>query len=247
MKLCLAIDDSDWKEYKSEILKSKYILASFYYIQKSIKEIKQANFDLFLLDSGAFTFMFSKKHVKLKELEIYLDKYIEFINKYDIKYFFELDVDSLFGYEQVLKFREKLERETGKKCIPVWHKSRGKDEFIKMCKEHDYGAIGGIVTKEIKKDNDLFSALNKLANSYGCKLHGLGYTNSNNLHKSLLYSVDSTTWKTGKRFASIYQFKNDKLTQVKKGKGKGRLKDFRKLDIHNLRQWIMYQQYLERF
>ena len=32
----------------------------------------------------------------------------------------------------------------------VWHKSRGKDYWLKMIKEYDYVAIGGIVTKEIK-------------------------------------------------------------------------------------------------
>ena len=53
--------------------------------------------------------------------------------------------------KKLKKIRTKLEKGTNKKCIPVWHLSRGFDEFIKHTQEYDYIAIGGIVTKEIKK------------------------------------------------------------------------------------------------
>lgn len=123
------------------------MLESFYYVEDwEIPLIKGC--ELFLLDSGAFTFMNnSKTAVDFNE---YLTTYIDFINKHDIKYFFELDIDAVVGLEEVEKLRKRLEAETGKKCIPVWHKSRGKEKFIEMCKEYDYVAIGGIVTKEIK-------------------------------------------------------------------------------------------------
>ena len=32
----------------------------------------------------------------------YLQRYIDFINKYDVKYFFELDIDAVVGYVLVL-------------------------------------------------------------------------------------------------------------------------------------------------
>ena len=132
MKVFLA-STSD-KSFISNITDSKYILESFYYFQEwQILLIKKC--EMFLLDSGAFTFMNSQKgKIDFNE---YLTRYINFINKYDIKYFFELDVDSIVGYEKVKQLRKRLENETGKKCIPVWHKSRGKEEYLKMCEEYE--------------------------------------------------------------------------------------------------------------
>ena len=55
MKICLAGTNCK-KHCLEEIRQVKYILESFYYIQEwQIPIIKNA--DLFLLDSGAFTFM----------------------------------------------------------------------------------------------------------------------------------------------------------------------------------------------
>ena len=84
----------------------------------------------------------------------YLTRYINFINKYDIKYFFELDVDSIVGYEKVKQLRKRLENETGKKCIPVWHKSRGKEEYLKMCKKIDEIARLDILNKIKMKESN---------------------------------------------------------------------------------------------
>ena len=56
---------------------------------------------MFLLDSGAFTFMNSNK--KNEDIKSYLDSYIDFINKYDIKYFFELDLIQLVGLKKHIK------------------------------------------------------------------------------------------------------------------------------------------------
>ena len=84
-----------------------------------IELIKSKNF---LLDSGAFTFMNGRKY---SDLDMYLEKYINFINENDVEKFFELDVDCIKGIDWVEKSRYKLEAETGKKCIPVWHVRRG--------------------------------------------------------------------------------------------------------------------------
>ena len=48
--------------------------------------------------------------------------------------------------------RKRLEAETKKKCIPVWHRSRGKENFIELCKQYDYVAIGGELSSEIEQD-----------------------------------------------------------------------------------------------
>lgn len=79
-------------KYVVEEHKNDYILESFYSIKEwQIQYIKECK--MFLLDSGAFTFMNSNKGKT--DFNQYLKDYINFINKYDIKYFFELDIDSL--------------------------------------------------------------------------------------------------------------------------------------------------------
>ena len=42
-------------------------------------------------------------------------------------------------------FRTAVIKLTGKQPIPVWHISRGKDEFIRHCDEFPYVALGGYV------------------------------------------------------------------------------------------------------
>lgn len=114
------------------------ILESFYYVDDLITSLIP-HLKHFMLDSGAFTFFTQGKHVDWDE---YVSRYIDYIKANDIKLFFELDIDSLVGYDSVKEIRRRLERETGKIPIPVWHKSRGKEEFLRMCDEYDYVAIG---------------------------------------------------------------------------------------------------------
>lgn len=102
-----------------------YILESFYYIQEwQLPLIKNAK--MFLLDSGAFTFMNSQKDKEIN-WDVYIERYAKFINDNNIEYFFELDIDVVVGLKEVERLRNKLEKLTNKKCIPVWHKSRGLD------------------------------------------------------------------------------------------------------------------------
>ena len=146
MKLFLAgLSGSLGKYLNRDMIRGIYALESFYYADETTEKYLPF-FGDFLLDSGAFTFFSSGKQVDWDE---YVEKYARFIVKNNVKHFFELDIDCIVGYDNVLKIRKYIEEKTGKKCIPVWHKSRGKEEFIKMCKEYNYVAIGGIVSKEI--------------------------------------------------------------------------------------------------
>lgn len=204
--------------------------------------IKECEF--FMLDSGAFTFM-NKSKTKI-DFNDYLTKYIQFINDNDIKYFFELDVDNIIGLKGVEELRERLERETGKKCIPVWHKSRGKEYFINLCKNYDYVAIGGIVTKEIKPNEyKYFKWFIDVAHENNCKIHGLGFTNLKGLKKYKFDSVDSTSWTSGGRFGSLYWFNGNDLKQVDTT-GRKRRTDIstNKINRHNYYEWVKYQKYM---
>jgi len=247
MKICLAGTYASTKNTRKYLKITKYILESFYYIQEwQLEYLKEKS--LFLLDSGAFTFMTnSKKKVNWDE---YVEQYANFINKNNVKYFFELDIDTIVGIKEVERLRNKLEKLTNKKCIPVWHKSRGLEYWKKMVKDYDYVAIGGIVTKEIKQhDYKYFLPLLKIARDNNCKVHGLGFTNLKSLSKYPFYSVDSTSWKSGGRFGSIYEFKNDKLIQHKKPDGtraKSKNGWYDKLELQNMIAWTKFQEYADK-
>lgn len=246
MKVCLAGCYAITNENKKIIKESKYILESFYYIKEwQIPYIK--DFDLFLLDSGAFTFINNfKGEVNWKD---YIDKYADFIIKNNIEYFFELDIDAIVGYEKVKEYTKYLENKVGRKCIPVWHKSRGIEEWERLTKEYDYVAIGGIVTKEIKpSEQKYFIPLLKIAKKNNCKVHGLGYTNLKGLEKYKFYSVDSTSWKSGNRFGTLYLFENNKLKQIKKPKNKRMITGeyYSKVEKFVFNEWIKFQKYAEK-
>lgn len=240
LKLLLPADapqpDSFWKN------NSIYVLESFFYnddwVEKHIPLFKD-----FLLDSGAFTF-FTNKHIKA-DWESYVDRYAAYIVKNDIKHFFELDIDSIVGYEKVLELRKRLEEKAGRPCIPVWHKSRGKEEFLKMCDEYKYVAVGGIVSKEITSDQyPIFTWLINEAHKRGCKIHGLGFTNLEGLKKYNFDSVDSTSWTTGNRFGSVYHFNGKTMDKYDKKPGQ-KLADAKTVAIHNFLEWVKFQKYAD--
>lgn len=244
MRLCLAGLNS-LREGSYEVLKDiPFILESFYYVRDyQIPLIHSA--ELFLLDSGAFTFMSNSK--KAVDWNDYVDRYIKFINENDVKHFFELDIDAVVGYEKVKELRRKLEKGTNKPCIPVWHKTRGIEEFKRLVADYDYIAIGGIVTKEITREE--FPLLKKLvayAKKHGVRVHGLGFTEKN-IHEYGFYSCDSTTWNMISRYGKIYKFTGDRIVVVTPpGKNINKAK-YIEGEVHNLREWIKYQNWLRKF
>lgn len=242
MKLFLAGTYS--RPWLFEKHKPLYVLESFFYIQDwQIKQLKTWN--MFLLDSGAFTFMNNQHKGSKIDFNDYLTKYIKFINKYDIKYFFELDIDVVVGYEEVKRLRAKLEKETNKKCIPVWHKSRGLEEWINLTKEYDYVAIGGFVIKEIKQsDYKFIPKLLQIAKQNNCKVHGLGFTNKI-AYKLDFFSVDSTNWLKSSRFGDMEYFNGKEIKIVKTPKGKKPVY-YKIRDEFIIQEYIKFQKYLDK-
>ena len=140
--------------------------------------------------------------------------------------------------------RELLEKTAQRKCIPVWHKSRGLDYWKQMCKDYDYIAIGGIVTQEIKRSEyDVFYPLLKIAKENNCKVHGLGFTNLKGMVKYKFYSVDSTSWLSGNKFGAVYLF--DGETMQKQNKQIGQRVKTNKTAIHNFTEWVKFSKYAE--
>ena len=218
-----------------------YRLESFFYITEKDEALIH-KYKGFLLDSGAFTFMSNAKgDIKWDE---YIEKYADFINKHDIKHFFELDIDVLVGINEVERLRVKLEKLTNKKSIPVWHKFRGKDYWLRMVKDYDYVAVGGIVTKEIKpSEYKYFTWLLNEAKKENCKVHALGFTNLKGLTKYPFYSVDSTSWLSGNRFGAIYYF--DGKTMQKQDKQKGQKVKTNETAKNNFYEWVKFSKYME--
>lgn len=222
-----------------------YILESFYYADKDEIQKLMPYFGDFLLDSGAFTFMQnSKKHVDWNE---YLEQYANFINTYNVNKFFELDIDHVVGYDEVIKLRKKLEHLTGKQCIPVWHTSRGKEEYLKTCDEYPYVAIGGIAIKTIKSSQyKYFPWFIDQAHKKNTKVHGLGFTNLEGIKKYHFDSVDSTSWTTGNRFGALYKFNGKTIVKYDKPQGTRIPKDkVKELAVNNFIEWCKFQQYAD--
>lgn len=222
------------------------ILESYYYARnnKVITELLPY-FGNFLLDSGAFTFMANSGNATI-DWDTYIEDYAAYINQNKISQFFELDIDSIVGLTEIERLRAKLENLTKIQPIPVWHLSRGKAYFEKMCEKYPYVAIGGIVTQEIPRDKyeSYFHWFINTAHRYKAKIHGLGYTG--NLRKYRFDSVDSTAWLYGNRGGYLYIFdeKSGKMNKIEAPEGK-RLKSSDSA-LHNFNQWLRYCRWADR-
>lgn len=219
-----------------------YIPESFFYADADTERLIPYYGD-FLLDSGAFTFMQGKGGKP--DFDEYTERYADFINRNRVKKFFELDIDSVVGYDRVKEIRKKLERLTNRQSIPVWHLSRGLEEYKRMCDEYDYAAIGGIVSGEITKNKyKFFPSLISEAHKRKARVHGLGFTNLALLPQYHFDSVDSTAWTTGNRFGYLYWF-NGKTMQKKDAPKGHRISDSRAAALNNYTEWIKYQKWAD--
>ena len=231
-------------------IKPHYILESFMDLKSDTKSVREyikwcLTADEFLLDSGAFAFMNKAKKVgkfNKEEINKYTKEYVNFINKYDIKYFFEMDLDCIFPYEKVKKARKWIERHTNKKCIPVWHISRGMEDFYEMCKEYDYVAIGGIASKEINpKDVSFLIELCDIAHSYNCKIHGLGYLPLKILNDNQcpFDTVDGTGWQ-GHMRGQKFILENEKIIKVPDEDLKNKIRSWKDNESEGFKNWTEF-------
>lgn len=198
-------------------------------------------FKNFLLDSGAFTFLNSSKKVDWND---YADRFADFIKMHNIKHYFELDIDSIVGLRNVEILRKRIENRCGIQSIPVWHKNRGRRYFEDMCKEYPYVAIGGIVTKEIPRSSyeKAFPWFIEEAMRHNCNIHGLGYTDTQNLMKYHFSSVDSTTWGELQIFNGRKIIRHSSLSNGQKHRN---LISVEQARLKNLKEWIKFSKYAE--
>ncbi|MDI7818500.1 hypothetical protein QMM58_19270 [Clostridioides difficile] len=250
MRIFLAATKSgmnkELKEKTIEKCKPLYILETFFNKEKACLEAMNiVGNENFLLDSGAFSFM-NGTEISKEEMENYIDRYIKFIKDYNIKYFFEVDVDVIFGLEQVEKWTKKIESEVGRQCIPVWHKSRGVEYWKKLCATYKYIAVGGFAINDIKKQEyPLIQKMVEYAYQKGVKVHGLGFTKTKILKSFKFYSVDSSSWTIGASIGQqLYTFKNGDIHIRRLEKEGNKKTDLKKLVAHSMCEWVKYQKFM---
>lgn len=236
--------------YMSAVLQKErpiYTLCTFIEGEKACDytiNISPYKLEGFLLDSGAFSFMSGKK-CTMDSLEKYQEEYIKYIISRDVKYFFELDVDTIFGLDFVHKLRKELEQRTKKKCIPVWHKSRGVNYWKWMVDNYDYVAIGGLVFHVMPKEYELIRKMVAYARAKGVKVHGLGFTKTSQLNKYAFWSVDSTSYKMSAiRGGGVQYFDGHYMKQhiIPAGTKK---RDTYSIIENNVAEWVKYQKYMD--
>lgn len=219
------------------------MLESFYYINKwQVRLIHGKKIKRFMLDSGAYTFMEQgKKNIDWLD---YTMQYVDFINKNNVELFFELDIDSIVGIKKVEELRGIIEKETGKKCIPVWHKSRGKQYFLDMIDEYSYVSIGGIAGGEIrKKDYPFFHWFINKAHEKGVKIHALGFSGLTQIMKYDFDSIDSSSWLFGHCSRFLYRFTGSTLIKIKLDGGKKI--NMKAVCQNNFIEWVKFSRWLE--
>lgn len=225
------------------------ILESYYYVRKN-KHFSRlcGTEENFLLDSGAFTFM--RDNEKKTDFDAYVEEYAEFIKRWNIIRFFELDVDSVVGIREVERLRKKLETLVGRQCIPVWHTERGKEYFLRMVREYDYVALGSIAKVQppkIQIQEKYFPWFISKAHENKCKIHALGYTSLEGLKRFHFDSVDSTAWVYGNIGGHVYKFnvKTGLVDTISKPNGM-RMKNKETL-THNFNEWVKYLKFARKY
>lgn len=196
MKIFLsAIDKYTLNELVRRGIKMRWNLLSYYQFRNDMELFKMclANSNEMMIDSGAHSFQKGKKVDWLA----YTKQYAEFIKNNDdtkIVGFFEMDVDNIIGYDNVLKLR-KILTAVSDKIIPVWHKNRGIKEFKAMCKEYSgrVVAITGFRNEDIRDEQ--YPMFLKEAKKWNCRVHCLGMTREKVLEKVPFDYTDSASWK----------------------------------------------------
>tara|TARA_Y100000592_G_scaffold32791_1_gene52063 strand:- start:1459 stop:2265 length:807 start_codon:yes stop_codon:yes gene_type:complete len=176
----------------SGITEPKNILASYHYYKNkkdTIKKAIQNNYDVFI-DSGAFSSMNSGK-------EINIDDYCEFLLDVGAIYYATLDV--IGDAKKTLINHKYMINNYGLNPIPAFHLG-SKIEDLKILLDYDYIALGGLVFSGgiMHHCDEVFHYI--LSNKPNLKVHGFGLTNIELMKRYPWYSVDSSSFKSCKRF-----------------------------------------------
>lgn len=237
------------REEAEFLLKDAYVLASFAYAKPHHEQYYSCCKDL-LVDSGAFTIMVPRirgNKPSTFDARSYCKKYAEFVKKNKIDKFIELDIEGVVGFDVYRDCLHELQDITGKDPIYVFHKWRGLDYFKELVKQKDYVCLGDVDVATRNKAQELyFSWFVDYAHQNNCKVHGLAFTQIDELTHIPFDSVDSSSWTVGIRYASVSRFNgHDVLKYDCKRTATRRLVHDSIVKRHDFLEWKKLQQYFD--
>jgi len=170
----------------------------------------------------------------------------------------ELDVGSI---EDRTARRKRFESE-GFSVVPVLKPDDHDDYVEAIIKEYDYVGFGGIATQSGKMGAKDFQKRMALCRKYMTRVHGFGMTRQEPMRRQPFYSVDSTSWLSGARYGTTYEFRSGKLKMTQdKAKRKQFKRQCEQYDIDyaglladsgkainewNMCQWHQYSEWLTK-
>lgn len=174
----------------------KNILFSYHYFKKKIEWLKEfrAEFDLnFFIDSGAFS-----SHTQGSEIDI--TAYIEFLHEFKPQLYAGLDD---LRDPQKTWDNQIIMEQNGLTPMPCFHMGEPITWLERYIEQYDYIALGGMVM-----NSNVDGWLNKVWNTIWTKkpelkVHGFGMTDQVIDLRYPFYSVDSSSYAGGVRFARM--------------------------------------------
>lgn len=193
MKYYAAVVNED--EIKAACLMPPYcILASYHYFKSKIELIQEClfkHYDVFI-DSGAFSAENSGK-------EISIDEYCKYIIDSGVKTYAGLDV--IGDAKQTRYNTEYMIKEYGLNPIPTFHMGSNLEDLKELAHgQYSYIALGGLVFSSniVNHCDRVWHYI--LSHNPKLRVHGFGLTNIELMKRYPWYSVDSSSFKSCKRF-----------------------------------------------
>jgi hypothetical protein len=194
------------EEGKAPTVQPPYcMLLSYHYFKKKAELVKSyiaKGYDIFI-DSGAFS-------AETKGVPINIDEYCEFLINTGVGTYAGLDVignaKATMGNVRYMEERYKLTP------IPTFHLGGDLEDLYKILQDkkpngtlprYDYIALGGLVFSSniMRYCDEVWSII--LKEAPGIRVHGFGMTNVELMERYPWYSVDSSSYKGGRRFGRI--------------------------------------------
>lgn len=179
------------------------ILVSYaFYKKKKLEDTlpKGVKTDVFL-DSGAFTAMTRGKEVKLKEYANYILENKDVLTVY-------ANIDVIRNAQKTWDNQKQMEEEFGLAPLPVFHVAEEWKWLERYLERYRYISLGVAGTQS----KDYFPWIVRcfqIAKSTNTAFHGFGITDWNVLRSFPWYSIDSSTWGGGFRFARMPIFQRE--------------------------------------
>lgn len=204
------------------------ILVSYFYIKKGLSfytsflEQVRAEDGLFMTDSGGFSFLGEKEITAEMRTEAYwlpyLEEYVSWLRKHS-QYIYvaaNLDIDRIVGREIVDKWNKKYFEplEELMDIVYVAHPDLegkyndkyGLHRLEEYCRKYKYVGVN-------QRWKPIASKVQVIAQRYGVRVHGFAWTELPLLKRFPFFSVDSTSWLSGVRYGTTYDYDGKNFRQ----------------------------------